>query len=72
MELTTILFGVVFAVLIVLYVRNCEETFYIDPGMIRGGAFEQTGVEMGTDGHWRLYSAPLELEGPGDAAWDGY
>ncbi len=71
MNTTTILFIIVFAVLIWLYIQNCEEGFYIEPNTIVGGAMPQSGMEM-TDGSYQEYSAPLELEGPGDAAWSGY
>jgi hypothetical protein len=72
METTTILFIIVFAVLIWLYIQNCKEDFYIEPNTIVGGAIPQSGMEMTTDGSYQEYSAPLELEGPGDAAWSGY
>ena len=58
MDTTTLLFIIVFAVLIGLYIQNCTEQFEIEPNTIVGG----------------YQSAPedLELEGPGDAAWSGY
>nr|QBK88231.1 MAG: hypothetical protein LCMAC202_05930 [Marseillevirus LCMAC202] len=58
MNTTTLLFIIVFAVLIWLYVQNCYESFEIEPNTIVGGY--QAGPE------------DLELEGPGDAAWSGY
>ena len=64
MDTTTVLFIIVFVVLIWLYVQNCHESFYIDPNTIVGGAVEGINSVRSSDGHYYLYSTPLELEGP--------
>ena len=53
-----ILFLIIFALLIWLYVQNCHESFEIEPNIIAGGY--NAGPE------------DLELEGPGNVAWSGY
>lgn len=62
----------VLAIFIWLFVSNCSESFYIEPNTIMGGAMPETSIELGSDNEYHEYSAPLELEGPGDAAWSGY
>lgn len=71
MNLQTILFIIIFIILIVLYTQKCEK-FFIEPNTIMGGASPESGMVMKPDGEWQEYSAPLELEGPGNAAWSGY
>ena len=71
MNSTTILFIIIFVVLIGLYMQKCEG-FYIEPNTVEGGAMPQSGMVLDTDGQYQYYNAPLELEGPGDAAWSGY
>lgn len=68
----TAVFIIILIVLIVLYIQNCNEGFYIEPNTIMGGAMPESGMEMTTNGTYQYYNAPLELEGPGDAAWSGY
>jgi hypothetical protein len=46
-------------ILIVCYLYASAESFYIEPNTVTGG-------------DWEDYTAPLELGGPGDAAWSGY
>ncbi len=72
MDATSVLCLILFAGLIWLFIQNCKENFYIEPNTIIGGAMPQTSITMAQDGDFKEYSAPLELEGPGDAAWSGY
>jgi hypothetical protein len=59
-------------ILIVIYINCCNESFYIEPNTIIGGAMPESGMIMTPGGHYQEYNAPLELEGPGNAAWSGY
>lgn len=72
MEVTTILFVLFFALLVWFFATNCPENFYIEPNTIAGGSFQQVQLVKESDGQERAYNTPLELEGPGNAAWSGY
>jgi hypothetical protein len=67
-----VLLIVAFIVLVAFYIRTCSETFYIEPNTVTGGAMPDSGMILTTNGKYEEYNAPLELEGPGDAAWSGY
>lgn len=57
--------------LVGIYLASGSESFYIEPNQVYGALSPQSGMDIvtGEDNH---YTAPLELEGPGIAAWSGY
>lgn len=68
---TFVIIVIILIAFVVLYTNSCEK-FYIEPNTIMGGASPESGMVMEPNGQYVEYSTPLELEGPGDAAWSGY
>lgn len=69
---TCTLFIVILVIAVLLFSTWHVEGFYIEPNTIIGAAMPASGMFIDPNTGQYDYDQPLELEGPGNAAWSGY